>query len=105
MAFEWGSPAKRFVKRLDPPTDTVPDTELPFDTVNISNSDVAMLAARLDPNGERRRKGMGFTSSADAVVDRESLQIDAELYDGHEAWDDRTRRAARCIGWRCAQGT
>ena len=94
MAFELGPTEKRFFKRLDPPTDPIPDTELPFETLNISNADPALLAARLDPTGKRRRKGMIFSSVADPVVRRESLEIDSELYAGHESWDDRIRRAA-----------
>jgi hypothetical protein len=94
MAFEIGAAAKRVIKKLDPPTDPIPDSELPFDTVNISHSDVALLAARFDPSGDRRRRGMIFSSVADAAVDRESLEIDAELYAGHERWDNRIRRAA-----------
>src|SRR5205807_2185692 len=94
MAFEVGPPARRFVKRLDPPTDRVPDTELPFDTVNIQNANPALLAARCDPTGERRRQGKIFSSVAESAVDRESLEIDAELYAGHERWGGRIRRAA-----------
>ena len=37
---------------------------------------------------------MIFSSVADPVVRRESLEIDSELYAGHESWDDRIRRAA-----------
>jgi hypothetical protein len=94
MAFEVESPARRYTKRLDPPTDPVPDTELPFDTVNMSNRDPAWLAKRYDPTGERRRQGIVFSSVAEAAVDRAALTIDAELYAGHERWDDRLRRAA-----------
>ena len=93
MAFEVGPPARRFFKRLDPPTDPVPDTELPFETVNVRNTDPAMLAARYDPTGERRRQGMIFSSVADDVY-RDSLEIDAELYAGHDSWGNRIRRAA-----------
>ena len=94
MAFEVGPHARRFFKRLDPPSDQVPDTELPFETVNVRNADPAMLAARYDPTGERRRQGMIFSSVADSVVYRDSLEIDAELYAGHSRWDSRIRRAA-----------
>jgi hypothetical protein len=94
MAFEVGPPARRFFKRFDPPTDAVPDTELPFETVNVRNTDRAMLAARYDPTGERRRQGVIFSSVADSVVYRDSLTIDAELYAGHDSWDSRIRHAA-----------
>ena len=50
-------PREAFFKRLDPPTDPIPDTELPFETLNISNADPALLAARLDPTGSAAARG------------------------------------------------
>lgn len=94
MAFELGARKERYIKRLDPPTDPVPDTDLPLDSVGIRTADPAAVARRYDPTGELRRKGKVFSSNADAVVDRPSVALEGELYAGRDRWDDRIRRAA-----------
>lgn len=94
MAFELGPRKNRYIKRLDPPTDPVPDVDLPLDSVGIRTEDPMAVARRYDPTGERRRKGMVFSSDAEAVVDRPDIVLEGELYAARDRWDDRIRRSA-----------
>jgi hypothetical protein len=94
MAFEIGAPKDRYVRRLDPPRDPIPDTELPFDTLSMEVGDKAALARRIDPTGQLRRAGKVFTSNAEAVVNRSSITLEGELYAGRYDWDTRIPRAA-----------
>jgi hypothetical protein len=94
MAFQIGAPKDRYIARLDPPTDPVPDTELPFETVNMTNRDEEVLARRFDPTGQLRRAGKILTSTTEHVVRRPSISLESELYSGRHLWDDRIPRAA-----------
>jgi hypothetical protein len=94
MAFELGPPKDRYIKRLDPPTDPIPDVDLPLDSVGIRTADPTAVARRYDPTGELRRKGMVFSSNADAVVNRPRIALEGELYAGRDRWDGRIRRSA-----------
>jgi hypothetical protein len=94
MAFELGPRKDRYIKRLDPPTDLVADVDLPLDSIGMQTADPAAVSRRYDPTGELRRKGMMFSSNADAVVDRPEITREGELYAGRDRWDARIHRAA-----------